>query len=129
MESATQKKRLLAGRVVSTLAILFLLFDTAAHLIMPAPVADAFNRLGYPVRLGPVIGILELVCIVIYAIPRTLILGAILLTGYLGGAISANMRVNDPLFETLFPVIIGALIWAGSLLQDERLRALVPLRG
>jgi hypothetical protein len=129
MESATQKKRLLAGRIVSALAVLFLLFDSVGHLIVPAAVADAFNRLGYPLKLGPVIGILELICIVIYVVPRTFVLGAILLTGYLGGAVSANLRVDDPLFETLFPVIIGALIWAGIWLRDERLRTLVPLRG
>jgi hypothetical protein len=129
MESATQKKRLLAGRIVSALVVLFLLFDSIGHLIMPAAVADAFARLGYPVSRGPVIGILELICIVIYVVPRTFVLGAILLTGYLGGAISANLRVNDPMFETLFPVIIGVLIWAGILLRDERLRTLVPLRG
>jgi hypothetical protein len=119
VEFGTQKKRLLAGRIISAFAVLFLLFDSIGHLIMPAPVVDAFNRLGYPLKLGPVIGIVELVCIGIYLVPRTFVLGAILLTGYLGGAVSANMRVNDPLFETLFPVIIGALVWAGILLRGQ----------
>ena len=105
-----------------------MLFDGIGHLTMPAPVAEAFVRLGYPVPLGLGIGILELVCAVLYAIPRTSILGAILLTGYLGGATAANVRVGDPLFETLFPFIFGVVIWAGIFLRDDRLRALVPLR-
>lgn len=133
MQSATQtpgvsKKRLRAGRIISALAVLFMLFDTVAHLVMPAPVAEAFVRLGYPVRFGLGIGILELACTVVYVIPRTFMLGAILLTGYLGGAIAANLRVSDPLSETLFPVLLGVLIWAGIFLRDERLRTLVPLR-
>jgi hypothetical protein len=89
---------------------------------------EAFVRLGYPVALGFRIGILELVCTVLYAIPRTSILGAILLTGYLGGATAANVRVSDPFFETLFPVIFGMVIWAGIFLRDHVLRTLVPLR-
>lgn len=122
------KRRLWAGRIISALAVLFMLFDGIGHLTMPAPVAEAFVRLGYPVPLGLGIGILELVCAVLYAIPRTSILGAILLTGYLGGATAANVRVCDPLFETLFPFIFGVVIWAGIFLRDDRLRALVPMR-
>jgi hypothetical protein len=122
------KKRLWTGRIFSVLAVLFLVFDSVGHLTMPAPVVEAFVRLGYPVTLGLWIGILGLACTVLYAIPRTAILGAILLTGYLGGATAANVRVSDPLFETLFPVIFGVVIWAGILLRDDVLRTLVPLR-
>ncbi len=122
------KTRLWAGRILSTLAVLFLLFDSVGHLTMPSPVVEAFVRLGYPLTLGLGIGILGLVCTVLYATPRTSILGAVLLTGYLGGATAANLRVGDPLFETLFPVILGALIWTGILLRDDLLRRLVPLR-
>ena len=116
-----------AGRILSALSILFLLFDAAGHLIVPAQVVEAFNRLAFPLGLSPVLGIIQLICVVLYAVPRTSILGAILLTGYLGGAVATNLRVRDPLFETLFPVIIGVLVWAGLFLRDARLRALIPL--
>src|ERR1700733_385789 len=120
-------RNLWAGRVLSVLAILFLLFDAAAHLIVPAQVVDAFTRLGFPINLSTVLGIIELVCLIVYAIPRTSILGAILLTGYLGGAVATHLRVRDPLFDMLFPIIIGVLVWAGVYLRDQRLRALIPL--
>ncbi len=73
-------------------------------------------------------GVLLLVCTAVYVIPRTAVLGAILLTGYLGGATAAQVRVNHPLFETVFPVMFGVLIWAGAVLREDRLRALIPLR-
>jgi hypothetical protein len=119
-------KILWAGRVLSALSVLFLLFDAGGHLLMPAPVVDAFTRLAYPASLGPVLGIVELICVVLYAIPRTSILGAILLTGYLGGAVATHLRVRDPLFDTLFPIIFGVLVWAGLFLRDARVRALIP---
>jgi hypothetical protein len=84
--------------------------------------------LGYPASLAVGIGGLLLACVVVYAIPGTSILGAILLTGYLGGAVATHVRVSDPLFETLFPVIFGVLTWAGIFLRDDRLRTLIPLR-
>src|SRR5579862_8107784 len=104
-------RTLWAGRILSVLAVLFLLFDAAGHLMVPAPVAEAFNRLGYPLSLSPTLGIIALVCVVVYAIPRTSILGAILLTGYFGGAVATHLRVRDPLFDTLFPIIFGVLVW------------------
>ena len=113
------KKRLYTGRVINILSILFLLFDSFGHLAKPAPVADAFVRLGIPLGLSFGIGILGLACTVLYAIPRTTILGAILLTGYLGGATALNLRVSDPTFETLFPVLLGVVIWAGILLRGR----------
>lgn len=122
------KGRLWTGRVISSLVVLLLLFDSFAHLTMPAPVAEAFARLGFPVTLSFVIGIVGLVCTVLYAIPRTAILGAILLTGYLGGATAVNLRVSDPLFETLFPVMFGAVIWSGLFLRERMLCTLLPVR-
>lgn len=122
------KKKLWAGRILSALAVLFLLFDSITKLMKIAPVMAAFARLGYPESLARVIGSILLVCLVVYVNPRTAILGAILLTGYLGGAVDANLRAGDPLFETLFPIIFGVLIWAGIFLREGRLRALVPLR-
>jgi hypothetical protein len=116
------------GRILSTLVVLSMLLDSFSHLATPAPVAEAFARLGYPLSLSFGIGILGLVCAVTYAIPRASILGAILLTGYLGGAAAANLRVNDPLFETLFPSILGVVIWAGIFLRNDLLRHLIPLQ-
>jgi hypothetical protein len=116
------------GRILSILVVIFMLLDSFSHLAMPAPVVEAFTRLGYPVSLSLGIGILGLICTVLYAIPRTSIVGAILLTGFLGGATAANLRVADPLFETLFPTLVGALIWAGMMLRDDLLRRLIPLR-
>ena len=120
-------KILWTGRILSALAILFLLFDAAGHLIVPAQVVEAFNRLAFPLGLSPVLGVIQLTCVVHYAIPRTSILGAMLLTGYLGGAVATHLRVRDPLFDTLFPIIFGVLVWAGLFLRDARLRALIPL--
>src|SRR6266851_2670228 len=100
-----------AGRVISALAVLFLLFDAVIKLMKAPPVLEAFRRLGYPENLAQGIGILLLACIVFYVIPRTSVLGAILLTGYLGGAVATHVRVRDPLFShVLFPVYMGVLI-------------------
>lgn len=121
-------KKRWTGPVLSTLVVLFMFFDSFSHLTMPASVANAFVRLGYPVTLSLGIGILGLLCTVFYAIPRTSTLGAILLTGYLGGAAAANVRVNDPLFETLFPITLGVVIWAGIFLRNDLLRRLIPLQ-
>lgn len=114
------------GRVLSTLAVLFLLFDAVVHLTKPAPVVTAFAQLGYPLDLAVGIGILELVCVVIYGIPRTSVLGGILLTGYLGGAVASQLRVGHSAFETVFPIIIGILVWGGLYLRNDRLRAVMP---
>ncbi len=112
------------GRILSGLAVLFLAWDGTIKLMAIAPVVEAFNRLGYPVSVAVGIGTLELVCLALYAIPRTSVLGAVLLTGFLGGAISTHVRVEDPfLTHTFFPVYVAALIWGGLLLRDERLRA------
>ena len=122
------KKTLWAGRILSALAVLFMLMDGVTHLIKPAPVAETFNRLGFPLSLSVELGIIELICVVVYAIPRTSILGAILLTGYLGGAVATHVRVSDPLFDTIFPIFIGGLVWGGLYFLEQRLRALVPLK-
>lgn len=121
-------KMLWAGRIISTLAVLFLLFDGVIKLLNIDAVVESFAQLGYPVNLALGIGILELVCIGVYVIPRTSILGAILLTGYLGGAIATHVRIGSPFFtHTFFPIYVGALVWAGLFLRDHRLRALIPL--
>jgi len=122
-------KRLWAGRVITALPVLFLLFDIVIKLMQIAPVRESFVRLGYPESVAVGIGTLELVCLALYLIPRTSVLGAILLTGYLGGAVATHVRVGDPLVShVLFPTYVGALIWGGLYLREDRLRALVPLR-
>ena len=142
MESASQnvslsqrapvsKKTLWTGRILSALVVLFLAFDCVIKFIkpVPQPVADAFAKLGWPVTLAANLGVILLGCTILYAIPRTSMLGAILLTGYLGGAVTTHLRVGDPLFShVLFPVYLGVLLWLGLYLRDSRLRALVPLK-
>lgn len=118
-----------AGYVISALVALFLLFDAVIHILQIDPVVDSFTELGFPLGTAVGIGVLELVCLVLYVIPRTSVLGAVLLTGYLGGAVAAQVRIDAPLFSTLlFPVYVGMLVWVGLYLRDSRLRALVPLR-
>src|SRR5713226_9193532 len=114
MQSATQtapvsKKKLWAGRIISALPVLLLLLSGIMKLMKPAPVVQGFARFGYSESLILVIGMLELICTIVYVIPRTSVLGAILLTGYLGGATATNVRVGDPLF--FVPAILGVLVW------------------
>ncbi len=121
----TNNRRLMAGRVLSSIAVLFLVFDASGKLLKLQPVLDATAQLGFPQGSVVFIGILLLACTVVYAVPRTTVLGAVLLTGYLGGAVAAHVRVGNPTFETLFPVIVGTLLWAGVVLRDRRVGALV----
>jgi hypothetical protein len=116
------------GRVISALAILFLAFDSIIKVLNTAPAVEATTQLGYPAGLVIGLGILELACLAIYIFPRTAVLGAILLTGYLGGALATQVRASSPLFSIIFPIIIGALIWGGLFVREKRLRALLPLR-
>jgi hypothetical protein len=105
------------------------LFDTAIKLVKIPPVVEAMAHLGYPEGLARGIGLLQLACLVVYLIPRTAVLGAILLTGFLGGAIASHLRVGDPLFShTLFPIYLAVPLWLGLYLGDARVRALVPTR-
>jgi hypothetical protein len=123
------KGTLWTGRIMSALPALFLFVDSVGKLVKPAPVVEGTLQLGYPESVILGLGIVLLTCTVLYVIPRTAVLGAILLTGYLGGAIATHVRVGNPLFShTLFPVYIAVLIWGGLYLRDERLRALIPLR-
>jgi len=118
-------KTIQAGRILTGLPVAFLLFDGTIKLMRLPPVSQAFARLGYPESQAVGIGILELACVAVYLVPRTSRLGAVLLTGFLGGAISTHVRIGDPLFtHVLFPIYVGAMIWAGLWLRDERLRAL-----
>ena len=123
------KKRVWAGRILSALAVLFLIFDGVIKLLKIAPVVESFEHLGYPVTLSRGIGTLELLLIAVYLIPQTSILGAILWTGYLGGATASQLRIGEPLLGyVLFPTYVGLLLWGGLFLRDDRLRALIPPR-
>jgi DoxX-like family len=118
-----------AGRAMSGLATLFLLFDAAVKLLQLPFAMEANAQLGYPASVVFGLGILELVCLVLYLVPSTSVLGAVLWTGYLGGAIATHVRVGNPLFShTLFPIWVAALLWGGLWVRDERLRAVFPLR-
>ncbi len=113
-----------SGRIVTGVTALFLLADTAMHLANIAPVQQASARLGLPLGLAPVIGAVELICLAAYLLPRTAVLGAILLTGYLGGAVAIQLRAGSPLFaEALFPIYVGVLVWGGLALRQPGLVA------
>jgi hypothetical protein len=118
-----------SGWLMAAVAVLFLLFDGVIKLVPIAPVTESFGQLGWPVSLARGIGILELACLIVFVVPRTSVLGAVLLTGYLGGAVATHVRIGNPLFSNvLFPVYIGILIWGSLCLLDERVRALMPVR-
>lgn len=125
------RKAVWSGRVLSGLAIAFLAFDATGKLLRVAPVLEGSQQLGYPLDTVFGIGVTLLACVALYALPRTAALGAILLTGYLGGAVATHVRVGNPLLtHVLFPTYVGALIWAGLALRDTRLRAaLLRARG
>ena len=118
-----------AGRILSGLPALFLVVDGAMKLVKPDVVVKGTVELGYPESVIFPLGVVLLSCTVLYLIPQTAVLGAILLTGYLGGAVCTHVRVGNPLFShVLFPTYLGVLIWGGLLLRDRRLRALLPIR-
>ena len=133
MQSGTQagpvsKGRLWTGRIVSTLVVLFLLFDSITKVMKVRAVLEASAQLGYPENTIATIGTILLVCTAFYIIPQTAVLGTILLTGYLGGAVAANLRIASPMFNTLFPIVFAALAWTGIFLRESRLGALIPFR-
>lgn len=117
------------GRAMSAIVILFLVFDGAIKLVPIPIVTETMGQLGYPPSEGiaRLLGVLTLLCTILYAIPRTSVLGAILLTGYLGGAMATHLRVGSPLFShLLFGLYLGLLAWGGLYLRDERVRAIIP---
>jgi hypothetical protein len=122
------KGRLWTGRIISAVVVLFLLFDSITKVMKERAVIEASAQLGYPANTIFAIGIILLVCTVFYIIPQTAVLGAILLTGYLGGAVAANLRIGSAMFNTLFPIVFAALAWTGIFLRESRLGALIPFR-
>ena len=124
----TSTRTLWTSRILSGLAVLFLAFDATIKLLNPPMVVEANAQLGYAAHVIVPIGILEVVLLVLYLVPRTAVLGAVLWTGYLGGAIATHVRVGNPLFShILFPTYVAALLWGGLWLRDARVRALLPI--
>ena len=127
-ESRFGRKAVWTGRIVSGLVVLFLTLDGVMKLVQPAPVVEAFVRTGWPIGLAGGLGITLLLCTALYVVPPTSILGAILLTAWLGGAVATHLRHGDPLLtHALFPVYFGVLVWGGLFLRDARVRSILPL--
>ena len=119
----------ISGRLLSALAIVFLLFDATIKVLQLPVAVDATKQLGYSGNIVLTLGAIQLICLALYLIPRTAIFGAILWTGYLGGAVATHVRVGNPLAtHILFPIYVAALLWGGLWLRDQRLRELLPLR-
>jgi DoxX-like family len=116
--------RVSAGRVTSIFAILFMLFDGVTKVLQVPAVLQAAAQLGFGASATVGIGLLALACTALYTLPRTTLLGALLLTGYLGGAVAIQVRLGAPLFSVLFPILFGVLVWGGVALRDRRVRAL-----
>jgi hypothetical protein len=125
---STSRRMLWTGRVLSFLPAAMLLLDAAMKFVKPAPVIEGTVRLGFSESVITPLGIVLLICVILYLIDRTSVLGAILLTGYLGGAVCTHVRFWEGWFPVVFPVIFGAILWLGLYLRDERIRALVPVK-
>jgi hypothetical protein len=122
------KGRIWAGRVLSTLLVLFLVFDGVTKLIKEKHVMAAAVQMGFPGDTMPLVGSILLLCTLLYAIPPTAALGAVLLTGYLDGAVASQLRAGSPTFESIFPVLCGLLVWAGLCLREKGLAEVVFTR-
>jgi hypothetical protein len=121
--------RLVASWIITGLLAAFMLLDAVMKFVQPKAVADAFVRTGWPIHLSVTLGVLLLVSTILWLIPRTAVLGAILLTAYLGGAVATNLRLENPVFtNTLFPVYFGVLIWLALWLRHPEISTLIPLR-
>jgi hypothetical protein len=125
--TGVSKGQLWAGRIISGLPALFVLVDGAMKLVKPAPVVEATVRLGYPESTIVPIGVVLIICTLIYLIPKTSVLGAILLSAYLGGAVATHVRAGEPLFSIIFAIVFGVMLWLGLYLRSPTLRLLVPL--
>ena len=124
--ATTSKKMLWTGRVISAIPVLLMVFSAVMKLIKAAPVVQGMPRYGYPESQIVIIGVLELLSCIIYLIPSTAVLGAILMTGYLGGATATNFRIGDPSYIMTF--LLGVFVWGGLFFRDARVRALIPVR-
>ena len=128
IEKSEYRRGPIAGVVCIALAALFLTFDSVLKVLSLRPAVEGTIALGYPVELVQWIGIAELVCLAVYLVPRTSVLGGLLLTGYLGGAVATHVRISSPLAtHVLFPIYVAIVLWLGLYLRDQRLRQLLPL--
>lgn len=126
--TAPSARALWTGRIASGLAVAFLTMDAVGKLLMPPEVVEGTTALGYPASVLLGLGVVEVVCLAFYLVPRTAVLGAILWTGYLGGAIATHVRVDNPLFtHVLFPVYLALLLWGGLWMRRPALRRLLPV--
>ena len=125
--SSATSSRIWAGRILGALPTLFLLVDGGMKLFKPPVVVQITLELGYPESAIVGIGVVLLIATILYVIPRTAVLGAILLTGYLGGAVATHVRVSGPLFNIVFPVVFGCMLWGGLWLRHNNLRRLIPV--
>ena len=125
----SSKKNVLIGRILSGLAIAFLLFDAIMKFFMdklPPEALEAGAALQWPIELMPTVGTILLICTILYMIPRTAVLGSVFLTGYLGGAVASHVRVSNPLAtHTLFPIYVAVFVWLGLYLRDNRIKGLL----
>jgi hypothetical protein len=117
------------GRILTGLSVAFMLFDATVKVLELPMAVEGTTQLGYPASILLGLGIVQLACLLLYVVPRTAVLGAVLWTGYLGGAVATHVRVGSPIFShMLFPIYVAAMIWGGLWLRDLRLRALIPVR-
>jgi hypothetical protein len=129
VERIARDRSRIVGTVCTSVAALFLTFDTVLKMLRLDPAVEGTTSLGYPVDSVLWIGGIELVCLILYLVPRTAFLGAVLMTGYLGGAVATHVRISSPLLtHTVFPVYVAVFLWAGLYLREPRLRAIAPLR-
>ena len=119
------KKVLWGGYIMSAIPVVLLLMSGVMKVMVQPTAVEGFAHLGYPESVAFEIGIVEIACLILYLIPQTAVLGAILLTGYLGGAVASHVRISEPFTGA---VVLGVLIWGGLYMRDARLRALIPLR-
>ena len=128
MANVERRSTVWTGRTLTAVAVLFLIFDATVKLLQLTPAIDATAQLGFKASVLLPLGIIEALCLAAYLVPQTSVAGAILWTGYLGGAVAAQLRVGNPLFSNvLFPVYVAALLWGGLWLRRAQLRAVVPL--
>ena len=124
--AVTSRRARIAGRILSGIAVSFLLVDLSFKFFVSPEAVKGTAELGWQLHHMPVLGAIQLVCLVLYLVPRTAPLGAVLWTGYLGGAIATHLRIDNPLFShTLFPIYVAAFIWGGLYLRDARVRELL----
>lgn len=129
LTTINSRNQVLAGRALSAIGIVFLAFDAVGKLLRPVQVVEGTVQLGWPAGTILTLGVIQVACLAIYLIPRTAVFGAILWTGYLGGAVATHLRIGNPLLShVFFPTYVAALLWGGLWLRDRRLRELVPFR-